>query len=113
MLAPIYDAIESSFLIGASFTTAQYAEQHPDVVRKFDEAIGAWANAHRALSARILERISGAPVPPGTTRVTYAERLCPQDVQPVLSMLAQYGALRHPLQATDLIAPALLRTPCR
>lgn len=115
MLAPIYDAIGNRFLIGASFATAQYAKEHPDVVRRFDAAIieaGIWANGHRALSAKILEKISGAPVPPNTTRVTYAERLCPSDVQPVLSMLEQYGALKVPLRAADLIAPALLTTAC-
>lgn len=109
------DAIGNSFLIGASFTTEQYAKLHPDIVLRFNEAIieaGTWANTHRALSAKICEKITGAPVPQGTARVTYAERLCPGDVQPVLSMLANYGALKFPLRAADLIAPGLLTTAC-
>lgn len=116
MLAPIYDAIGNHFLIAASFTTADYAKAHPDIVRRFNAAIieaGTWANTHQALSAKIVEKYAGAPVPPGTTRVTYAERLCPADAQPVFDMLVQYGALKTPVRAADLFAPEIPTKGCR
>jgi NitT/TauT family transport system substrate-binding protein len=116
MLAPIYNVIGNKFLIGASFTTLDFAKAHPDIVRRFNDTIieaGIWANKNRGLSAKIIEKYAGAPVPPGTTRVTYAERLCPADAQPVLDMLVQYGALKSAVRASDLFAPAVLTTPCR
>ncbi|HXP94633.1 MAG TPA: ABC transporter substrate-binding protein [Candidatus Binatia bacterium] len=114
MLAPIYDAIGDKFLIGAIFTTEEYAKAHPDIVRKFSQVIidtAIWANRNRPLSAKILEKYAGVPVPPGTTRVAYAERIRPADAQPVLDMLKQYGALKSSLRASDLFAVQIATTP--
>lgn len=115
MFAPIYDGIGNKFLIGASFTTLDYAKAHPDIVRKFVQALieaGTWANTHQPQSAKIVEKYAGVPIPPGTTRVTYAERVCPADAQPVLNMLQRYGALKSSMSATDLFAPEVVTTPC-
>jgi NitT/TauT family transport system substrate-binding protein len=114
MLAPVYDAIGDKFLIAAYFTTEDYARTHPDVVRAFAKVIvdaGVWANRNRALSAKILEKYAGVPVAPGTTRVTYAERMRAADVQPVLDMLQQYGVLKAPLRAAELFAPQVPLAP--
>jgi hypothetical protein len=67
-------------------------------------AAGAWANRNRPQSAKILEKYSGVPVPPSSTRVTYAERIRPADVQPVLDLLLNYGVLKTPMRAGDLFA---------
>jgi len=50
-------------------------------------------------------------VPPTNTRVTYAERTRPADVQPVLDLLAKYGVLSSPLKAADLFAPQVPLSP--
>jgi NitT/TauT family transport system substrate-binding protein len=110
MLAAVYDAIGDKFLIGGNFTTEAYAKAHPDVVRAFERVIleaGTWANHNRALSAKILEKYAGVPVPPQATRVTYAERMRAADAQPVLDMLKQFGALKSPMQAADLFAAGI------
>jgi NitT/TauT family transport system substrate-binding protein len=110
MLGPVYDAIGDKFLIAAFFTTEGYAKAHPDVMRKFAEAIlaaGKWANQNHAASAKILEKYAGVPIPPGYTRVTYAERLRAADAQPVLDMLATYGVLKPSPRAADLFSAAV------
>jgi ABC-type nitrate/sulfonate/bicarbonate transport system substrate-binding protein len=92
----------------AACYTEDYARMHPDIVRKINVIIlaaGAWANKNHAQSAKILEKYSGVPMLPGYTRVTYAERMRPADVQPVLDLLANYGVLKVPMRATDLFAP--------
>jgi NitT/TauT family transport system substrate-binding protein len=111
MLAAVYDAIGDKFLISGCFTTAAFAKAHPDVVRAFERVIiaaGTWGNHNRALSAKILEKYAGVPVPPEATRVTYAERLRPADAQPVLDMLRGAGVLKTPFPVTDLFAPDLV-----
>ena len=110
MLGPVYDAIGDKFLIAAFFTTDDYAKAHPDVMRKFAEAIvaaGKWANKNQAASAKILEKYAGVPIPAGYTRVTYAERLRAADAQPVLDMLAHYGVLKPNPRAPDLFSPTV------
>jgi NitT/TauT family transport system substrate-binding protein len=107
-LAPVFDAIGKRFLISGYFTSDDFAKAHPDVVRRFARAIAAaarWANENRAQSAQILEKYSQATVLPGSTRVTYAERLQSSDVQPVLDLLVNYGLLKTPLRAKDLFSP--------
>ena len=107
MLGAVYDAIGDKFLIAAYFTTDAYAKAHPDVMKRFADAIvaaGKWANAHHVESAKILEKYAGVPVPPNNTRVTYAERLRAADAQPVLDMLAGYGVLKAGTRAADLFS---------
>lgn len=110
MLGAVYDAIGDKFLIAAYFTTESYAKAHPDVMKKFADAIiaaGKWANANHDQSAKILEKYAGVPVLPNNTRVTYAERLRAADAQPVLDMLAGYGVLKKGSRAADLFSPTV------
>jgi NitT/TauT family transport system substrate-binding protein len=107
LLGACYDAIGNGFMIAAYFVTEDYARTHPDVCRKVNAAIleaGVWGNKNRAASAKILEKYSGVPVPPTNTRVTYAERTRPADVQPVLDLLVRYGVITTPMKAVDLFA---------
>jgi NitT/TauT family transport system substrate-binding protein len=107
LLAACYDAIGNNFMIAAYFTTDDYARTHPDVVRKINAAIieaGVWANKNKAASAKILEKYSGVPVPPTNTRVTYAEKTRPADVQPVIDLLVKYGVLKAAIKPADLFA---------
>ncbi|HEY5350237.1 MAG TPA: ABC transporter substrate-binding protein [Candidatus Lustribacter sp.] len=107
-LAPIFDAISKRFLISGYFTSEDFATSHPDVVRRFADIIAGtahWANGNRPATARILEKYAQAPVLPGSTRVTYAERLAASDVQPVLDLLHNYGLLKTPMHAKDMFSP--------
>jgi len=106
-IAPVFDSIGKRFLIGAYFTSEDYAKMHPDVVRKFAGAIAAasdWGNKNRERSAQILEKYAQAPVAPGSTRVTYADALRASDVQPVLDVLLSFGILKTPMRAKDLFS---------
>jgi NitT/TauT family transport system substrate-binding protein len=106
-MAPVFDAIAKRFLIGAFFTSEDYAKAHPDVVRKFAAAIaaaGRWANKNRDQSGQILAKYANTPVAPGSTRVTYAETLSASDVQPFLDALLNFGVLKTPLRAKDLFS---------
>ena len=111
LFADCYDAIGKRFLIGAHFTTTDYAKSHPDVIRRFCEVMlrtAAWANRHHGESATILEKYIGTPVPPTNTRVTYSERVRSADAQPVLDLLLRYGALKTPMPAAALYVPEVL-----
>ena len=107
VLGSVFDAIASRFLVAGCFTSEAYAKAHPDVVRTFADVIEStsrWANANRAASGKILEKYAQAPVLPGSTRVTYAERIRAADVQPVLDLLLTYGLLKGPMRASELFS---------
>jgi NitT/TauT family transport system substrate-binding protein len=108
MLAAVYDAIGDKFMISAYFTTEEYAKAHPDVIRKFAEVIvnaGIWANKNHVESAKILEKYSGVAVPPSATRVTYAERMRPADIDAVLATLQQYNLVKPGVKSAEMYAP--------
>jgi NitT/TauT family transport system substrate-binding protein len=112
LLAPAYSAIASDFMIGAYFSTSDWAKQHPELVKKFDAAIreaGQWANnpANHARSAQILAQYTKIAVTPATTRAHYADRLNPALIQPVLDASAKYHALDHTFPAAELIADGM------
>jgi NitT/TauT family transport system substrate-binding protein len=105
MLAAVYDAIGDKFMISCYFTTEDYAKAHPDIIRKFADVIvsaGIWANKNHAASAKILEKYAGVAVPPNATRVTYAERMRPADIDPVLATLQQYGLVKPGVKSSDM-----------
>jgi NitT/TauT family transport system substrate-binding protein len=106
-LATVYDTVAKYFLVGAFVSTDAWARANPDVVRKVAAAVTAtakWANRNQALSAKILEKYSGSPVPPDIPRVHYAEELRVADVQPVMDMLYKNGALQKSISAASLFA---------
>ena len=108
MLGACYDAIGDGFVIGVYVTTEDYARQNPRLVKQISSIIlaaGAWANRHHAESAKILEQYAQATVAANATRVRYAETIRPEDAQPVLNLLAEYGVLKVPMKAADLFAP--------
>lgn len=110
LVAPIYDAISKDFSEGGSFTTAEYARTHLDVIRRFYSAVAAackWANANQAASAKILEKYSGIPAATMTHRVHYHETLDAADLQPLVDAAAKYGPLKSAFPAAELIAPGL------
>jgi NitT/TauT family transport system substrate-binding protein len=110
VLGYAYDAIAKRFNIGAWFATKEYASAHPEIVRKFAEAIAAtavWANHHRPESARILEKYSKAIIAPDMARTTYAEHLRAAEVQPLIDASEKYGVLKATFPASDMIAPGL------
>jgi len=107
VLAPTHDAIAKQFLVGAWFSTASWAQSHPDAIRRFRAVMvetARWAATHHAESARILERYTHLEAPPEMQRVPFAERAEAAQIQPVLDAAARFGVFA-PFPAKDLLLP--------
>jgi len=104
------DAVSKKFVEGAFFCTRDYATSHPDVIRKFADAMAKaadWANAHPDLSAKVLEKYSGRPLSPGAARTYFLPRFTRTQAQPLLTLAYRYGALKTPVQLQDMFAPGI------
>jgi len=93
------DITRKPFLIAGWVATAQWAQTHPDVVRRFAAAIrtiAIWANTHQNESGAILAQHTQLPptVIATMTRVRYVETdlatLLPL-IQPMIDLSAKYG----------------------
>jgi NitT/TauT family transport system substrate-binding protein len=107
VLSYCYDAIGSDFLIGAWFSTAQWAQAHPDLVRAYESVMretARWARANPQESAKILEAETKIHITPATKRVLFGERLDPAAVQPLIDVAARYGVLKASFPANDILA---------
>jgi NitT/TauT family transport system substrate-binding protein len=107
----IESVVAPRFLNSAWFTTRDFAQRNPDLVRRFTTAIYAaqkWANAHQSDSAAILAKYSkiDPAIIRAMARVVWADALRPAEIQPVLDIAAKYGALARPVSASTLIYSA-------
>lgn len=105
VLSNCLESIAPQFSLSEFYSTASFAQTHPDIVQKFAAAMAKtarWANAHHAQSARILERWTKAHVTPDTARSVYAERLDPRMIQPVIDSAARYKILKASFPASEL-----------
>jgi NitT/TauT family transport system substrate-binding protein len=108
VLANCYDGIATNFLIGAWFTTGAWAKAHPDLVKKFEKAMlqtAIWANKNQTESGELVTKYTKIVFSPGMKRTTFAEKLDPANVQPLIDGAAKYGITKATFPATDLIAP--------
>ena len=108
VLSKCYDGVANNFMIAAYFTTTTWAKAHPDLVRRFAEAIretAVWANKNHAVSGEILVRETkmAAEVASAMTRSVYPERSDPAQMQPMIDVAAKYGLLSATFPASDLI----------
>jgi len=98
ILGYAHNAVAKQFLQSAWFTTAAWADAHPDLVRRFAAAMretALWANqkANQAKSGEILakySRIDAATIA-SMERAQFAERLTPALIQPAIDVSAKYG----------------------
>jgi NitT/TauT family transport system substrate-binding protein len=107
VLGPAYSGVAKVFLISAWVTSAQYAADHPDVVRKFAAVMAEtarWANTHSAESAPILQKYTKVEVTPTMARVQFAETFNAAQIQPVLDTATKYGLLKSSVSPADLLA---------
>jgi ABC-type nitrate/sulfonate/bicarbonate transport system substrate-binding protein len=108
VFAKSYDGIATKFLISGWFTTQDFEKKNPAALKRFAQVIYAtakWANGHRPDSAKILVKYAklDPAVVAGMARCQYAENLDVKLIQPALDAAAKYGALDHPMQASDII----------
>ena len=107
VLGPAYSGIAKTFLISAWVTSAQFAHDHPDVVRKFADVMAEtarWANAHGADSGPILQKYTKVAVTPTMARVQFAEAFNAGQIQPVLDAAVKYGLVKSPTTTATLLA---------
>lgn len=107
LMGNVYDGVAKEFVLGAWFTTSDWAKGHPDVVKRFQAAMvetANWANAHHAESAKILEKYTKQTVQPHMRRVRFATKFTASEVQPLIDASAKYGVIKASFPAADLIA---------
>ena len=95
------------FLSTGWYTTIQWARAHPDLVARFQRAMGeaaAWANANHPLVVPILAKdLHADPAIVGQARRPYyPERLIASQVQPFIDITAKYEKFA-PFKADELI----------
>jgi NitT/TauT family transport system substrate-binding protein len=111
VLATVYDWIAPQWIEGGYFCTLDYAKAHPDIIRKFADAMAeaaVWANANHAATAAMLAEYAKTTVATNVQRMYYPERLRAADLQPLIDASAKYGTLKAPFPAKDMFAPGIV-----
>lgn len=113
VLAKAYDAVSKRFLITAFYGTQPWIAANAEMVRRFAAMIyraGAWANAHRAETAKVLAQVGHVPPPliNKMNRSRYADKLEPGLLKPQLDVALRYGNLSKAVKPEDLIATQVL-----
>ena len=113
LLAAPLDAISSPLLLGAWFTTSEYAKAHPEIIRKFAAVMtetAMWINANPGPSAAILQRYTKIAFTEKTHRMVQGGKLDAQSLQPLIDAAARYGVLEKSFPAVQMVAPQLTIT---
>jgi NitT/TauT family transport system substrate-binding protein len=93
-----FDAVAPQFLVTAHFTTLDWAKAHPDLLRRYVDAIGKtapWANAHPDLIVPILAKYSKQPEDAvrSMQRSAFGETLSARELQPVIDVTVKYAGI--------------------
>jgi NitT/TauT family transport system substrate-binding protein len=98
VFAKAYDVLGEGWMIAGYFTTRQWADAHPDLLRKFQAAMhetAVWANANPDKSADILAKYT--KLDPALVRASYrakfGEALSAAAIQPTIDLAAHYKLL--------------------
>jgi NitT/TauT family transport system substrate-binding protein len=107
-LATCFDAVAPRWMLGAWFTTTDWAAAHRDAVDSFRTVMAktaVWANGHQSESAAILAKYSNLDVGfvRSMHRIVYATRPEASLVQPVIDLAARYGAINASFPAQELL----------
>ena len=107
IFAKAYDAIGDGFMIAGSFTAKSWADQHPDLLRKFQAAMhetAAWANRYPDRTAPILAKYTklDPALVRSSVRAKFGDRLSATALQPTIDLAAHYKLLET-FPAQDLI----------
>jgi NitT/TauT family transport system substrate-binding protein len=108
MFAKCFDIFGDRSLLGGYFTTRDYAAKNAALLRRFNTTMyrtAKWANANRDKSAPILQKYTHVSddVIHRMTRVAYAERLEPAQIQPTIDIAYKERFLDRTFPATDII----------
>ncbi|HXP94500.1 MAG TPA: ABC transporter substrate-binding protein [Candidatus Binatia bacterium] len=107
-IGSVFESIASRFMTVGWLASDAWLQQNAEVAARFITAVrraSVWANAHRKESAEILMRY--AKIKPETletmTRVSYSLDLTAQDIQPAINVGVKYGAIEHPMAASEIM----------
>jgi NitT/TauT family transport system substrate-binding protein len=108
VLFPAYNAISPHFVFAAYFTSEAFAQQHPDIVRKFMDTIyraAAYTNAHHDATAQMMADATKAPleIVQHMARVDGATSLDPQEIQPLIDVAAKYHLTSAAFPAGEML----------
>ncbi len=110
---PAYNTFGKEFIFSVWFTTKEYAQKHPDVVKTFARVVAAaarYTNSHPKETAPILAAYSG--IPQATIdrmpRVTNGTSVYVAGIQPLINTMAKYGFIARSFPATEIIDPDIL-----
>lgn len=98
-----FDAIAPHFTISVYFTTSDYAAKHPDIIRKFNEAIDAaddWAGKNPVQAAAIVEKWEHVRYT--NAKYVHARALDPALIQPLLDAGAKYKLYPRPVTFAEM-----------
>jgi NitT/TauT family transport system substrate-binding protein len=111
LLAKPLDAVASKFVLGAWFSTLDFANQHPDIIHRFVQAMietADWANKNPHAAGTILAKYTQTPVNDAIPRLPQAGTFDPAMVQPLLDACVKYGVLDRPIAASELYVPEIM-----
>jgi NitT/TauT family transport system substrate-binding protein len=103
-----FDSLAHRFVPSVWFTTTDWVAKHPAAAKAFVVAMretAAWANHHRAESAKILAaymKVDPQQIE-SIARVTYGDVVTPDLIQPDIDAAVRYGVLKTPFAASELI----------
>ena len=108
VFALVYDAIAPHWYLGVNVARSDWLAANADVAKRFVQAMADaadWANAHHADSLPIVARylkLDPATLA-GMTRATYAGKIDPAEMQPIIDVSVRYGALPASFPARDVV----------
>lgn len=107
VLTTPYSAIAKRFLLNGWFAKNDWIAAHREAARRFARAVGEaqqWSNSDRADSAKILAGILKIDLDVLKTlpRDTFADRLAPELIQPVIDVAARYHVTAGPFPASGI-----------
>jgi NitT/TauT family transport system substrate-binding protein len=112
ILAFPYESVAKRFLASGWFAAKQWATAHPDLVRRFAEAIvvsGKWANANKTASGAILAKYT--KLTPERVALIAGNRAIYDEVplraaaiEPVIAFSAKHGVITNAFPAQALVA---------
>lgn len=113
-MAQVFDAIAPRFSNTGWFGTVDYTTKNPDIVAKFARAMhdaAIYCNAHHAdtvplvaATAKLDEKLIAR-----MARVTFADYLRANEIQPLIDVSFKYKALSKAFDARELISPSALK----
>ena len=107
-MIPTFSAVAPRFLFSVWFTTKEYAEKNPQVIKTFASVVARaarYVNTHHQQTVDLVAQWTGiAPETVATMpRVENGEALVPAQLQPVIDASVRDGVIKKSFAAADLL----------